>query len=283
MGKINRKALLISLLLTVACGILLFGYIRSLKVPAAETQKTSIPVAVRDIAIGEAVATVDIRMQEISSDSVPEGIITDKAEIEGKVASKGILTGEPFRQERLTTLDTLPLSYNLPTGYRAVSIFVNESNLLSMQVLPGDHVDLIASWTLKPKDGDEIQLTHTVLQNLEVLALGLNRVPNEKAGNPSTESNNVADPPKTITLAVTPEQAEKVVFNAQYSSFTLALRGQGDEEIAKTNGALIIDMVPDRLLPFALMPGESSKSGTESGSGSGSATTGGSGAAAAVP
>ena len=150
--------------------------------------------------------------------------------------------------------------------------------------MPGDYIDLIASWSLKTKEGDEIQLTYTVLQNIQVLAMGPNRVLSDNAGKPATGSNNVEDMPKTVTLAVTPQQAEQVIFNTQYNSFTMALRGHGDEEMVETEGALITDMVPERLLPFAVMPGEASKSGSSSGGGdTGGSTTGGSGAAAAVP
>ncbi len=284
MGKINKKALIISLLLTVVCALLLFGYMRTLKTPAAETPKTSIPVSVRDIGVGEAIKPEDIRMLEVGTDSVPEGILTDRTELEGKYAGAAILVGEPFRELRLTTKEELPLSHNLPAGLRAVSIFINEANLLSMQIVPGDRIDLIASWSLKTKEGDEVQLTNTVLQDIGVLAIGPNRVLEDNAVKPATASNNVEDMPKTITLAVTPEQAEQVIFNTQYSSFTLALRGYGDDEVIKTEGVVITDMIPQRLLPFAVMPGEASKSGSSSGgSAADGSSDGGSGAAAAIP
>lgn len=235
-----------------------------------ERPKTSIPVAVREMRIGEQITSADIRMQELSADSLPEGIVTDRTDIEGFYARDVILPGEPFREQRLAKKEDLSLSFNLPDGYRAVSLFVNESNLLSMQVLTGDYVDVIASWSLKTKEGDEVQLTKTVLQNIEILALGPNRALDDKAGLPSREGYSVDDMPKTVTLAVTPEQAEVLVFNAQFSSFTLALRGMGDEGMDETDGAVVIDMIPERFMDVAVQPGEAS--GTSSG---GTQATGG--------
>lgn len=265
MGKVNRKALIISLVLTIVCALVLFNYVRNLKTPVEAKPKTSILVSVRDIRPGEVVLAADLRELEVSSDSVPEGILTDKAVIEGMFAKEAILTGEPFREQRLVKREALPLAQNLPEGYRAVSIFVNESNLLSMQIMTGDYVDVIASWTVTPKTGEAIQLTKIVMQNIQVLALGPNRVLDENAGNPNRDSNNIEDMPKTVTLAVTPEDAERLIFNTNNSAFTLALRSKTDNKIIDTDGTIMTDLIPERLLPFAAMPGEM---GSTSGSGS---------------
>lgn len=274
MGKLNKKALIFSLLLTVICGALLYGSFRNQQVPAEERPKTSIPVSVREIQIGELVVAADIRMEEISSDSLPEAILTDSAAIEGMYAKGVILPGEPFREQRLVKKEELSLAYNLPDGYRAVSLFINESNLLSMQVMTGDFVDVIASWSMPTKEGAEVQLTQTVLQNIEILALGPNRTLGEKAGLPNIGANSVEDMPRTATFAVTPEEAEMLVFNAQFSSFTLALRGTDDKEITKTDGAVVTDMIPERFQSIAVMPGDKAaeSGGTTDGSGTAGTT-----------
>lgn len=256
MGKLNKKALIISLLLTVVCGILLYGAFRNQQVPVQDRPKTSIPVAVREIREGEQLTSADIRMQEISADSIPEGILLTNAEIEGLFAKEVILPGEPFREQRLVEREALSLAYNLQDGYRAISLFVNESNLLSMQIMTGDYVDIIASWTVPTKEGAAIPVTSTVLQNIQVLALGPNRVLDSQMGLPNRGAYSVDDMPRTVTFAVTPQQAEQLVYNAQNTTFTLALRGTDDNALEETEGAIGIDMVPERLLPVAQMPGE---------------------------
>ena len=266
MGKINRKALIISLVLTVVCAVVLLNYMRNLKVPTAERAKTAILVSVRDILPGEVIAAADVRSIEISADSVPEGIVLDKASIEGKYAKEAILLGEPFREKRLVKLEELSLAYNLEDGYRAVSVFVNESNILSMQIMTGDYVDVIASWSLVTKGGDPVKLTKIVLQRVKVLAIGPNRILDEKAGTPKRDVYNLDDMPKTVTLAVSPKDAEILVFNTVNSAYTLALRGKDDDKIDKTDGAIVTDMLPQRLLPFAVMPGEASGTGSSASS-----------------
>jgi Flp pilus assembly protein CpaB len=266
MGKINRKALIISLILTVVCAVVLFNYIRNLKAPTTERAKTAILVSVRDILPGDVITAVDVRSIEISTDSVPEGIVMDKAAIEGKYAKEAILLGEPFREQRLAKLEELSLAYNLADGYRAVSLFVNESNLLSMQIMTGDYVDVIASWSLDTKNGDPVKLTKTVLQRIQVLAIGPNRVLDELAGAPKRDVYNLEDMPKTVTLAVTPKDAEILVFNSVNSNYTLALRGKDDDKVETTDGAVVTDMIPQRFLPFAVMPGGASSANSSTSS-----------------
>jgi len=62
-------------------------------------------------------------------------------------------------------------------------------------------------------------------------------------------------------LAVTPEDAERLIFNTNNSAYTLALRGKHDDKIIDTKGTIVTDMVPQRLLPYAAMPGDIISSG----------------------
>ena len=279
MGKVNRKALIISLILTVVCALVLFNYMRNLQTPAAEKKVSSILVSTRDIKPGEMIIATDLRMAEVSADSIPEGILDNKTAIEGMYAREVILMNEPFRDRRLAKREDLSLANNLPKGFRAVSLFVNESNLLSMQMMTGDFVDVIATWTPQAKIGDPLPLTKIVMQNVLVLSLGPNRVLDEKAGSPNRGGNNPEDIPRTITLAVKPEDAELLVFVSGNANFTFALRGKGDAAIVETEGAIGTDMLSDRLKPYVAMPGESfsTPSGT-TGSTSGGTTSDNTGA-----
>ncbi len=256
MGKLNKRALLISLVLTAICALVLFNYIRNMQTPAAESAKTDILVSVKDFNPGEIITPEDIRVVKVSSDSVPEGIIFDKLYIEGMYANVPILIGEPFREERLAKKEELSLANKLEKGYRAFSIFINEANLLSMQLVPGDKIDIIATWTFETKENLSFPYSYTILQNIEVLSLGPNRVADAESSMPNRGGYNIDDMPKTITLAVTPQQAETLALNAQNSTISVALRGLDDENTENTEGAIIVDQLSKRLLPFALKPGD---------------------------
>lgn len=116
------------------------------------------------------------------------------------------------------------LAEKLKDGERAVSIPISGAAGVSGMVNPNDCVDIIGSFTLPAENGnpDETELvTLTVLQNITVLATG-----NESfTGTRTARQSNY----NSVTLLVTPEQAELLVFTQQIKGrLSLALRRRGD-------------------------------------------------------
>jgi pilus assembly protein CpaB len=122
--------------------------------------------------------------------------------------------------------ETLSLSLN--PGFRAYTLAVNETSGVGNLIRPGNHVDVIA----KIVSGGR-SLTSFVYQNLQVLAVGqkLNFL-RRTSGNqpPGDGSENIDAGYATVTLAVTPEQAETLMY-LEGQSIRLLLRAPGDEEI----------------------------------------------------
>lgn len=265
MAKLNRKALIVSLIFTLVSGVLLFYYISTLQTPETPIERVSVPVSARDIKVGEIIGADDISTLEVEKGSVPPNILILREEVEGKYAATDILAGEFFRTQRLTERGDMSLAFNIEPGYRAVSVFIDESHLLSMQLQVGDRVDVLASWTLSTKAGDDVNLTKTVLQNIKVLSLGENRFEESAISEPNAEQavEEAIETPETITLELTLQDAETLVYNTQFATFSFALRGRGDEAVVRSDAAILTDMIPRRLLPYAVMPGEAATGGVE--------------------
>lgn len=240
--KVNKKALIISLFLALVSCFLVFNYIRNLERPETEQPKIKLLVAARDIQVGEEIKSADIHVIEISEDSLPAGVINDRKKVEGQYAKEAIIIGEPFRQERLTGLNELSLSFNIPDGMRAVTVFVNEDNIFSSQLRVGDKIDVIGNYEVEDLEGRKIKTSRMILQDVEVLSIGSSRV---KVN--STKDSLVSDEsklPKTVTLCVTPTDAEKLAFTSSYASYTFALRGSKDDKKSNTPGTIIEQLVP---------------------------------------
>lgn len=76
-----------------------------------------------------------------------------------------------------------------------------------------------------------------ILQNILVLGMGqLQDVPEE----PRTEL------PKTVTLAVTLQEAERLALGEEMGVLKMALRRVGDHDIVLTQGVIREDLVTDR-------------------------------------
>lgn len=243
--KINIKALIISLIFAlISCGFV-FGYIKSLEEPAPEVKVIKLLVASRNMKVGEEIKSADISTVDIPENSLPEGIINDRKSIEDMYVREPIITGEPFRPERLAQWEELTLSFSIPDGMRALSVFVNENSVFSNQLRVGDKVDVIGNYTIKIKDGDndkEIKLSNTIIQNVEVLAVGSDRVRHNTGEN--SESSDETRLPRAITLCVYPEEAEKLAYTSAFAGFVIALRGNKDDEFVETPGIIIEDLIP---------------------------------------
>ena len=127
------------------------------------------------------------------------------------------------------------LAGNIKSEMRAVSVNCSGAASVSGMVRPNDHVDVIASFSF-PKFGTDgrtaIQelVTYTILQNVHVLATG-----KETANSLSGQGGAFnAGSYSTVTLEVTPREAEMLVFAEQIKGrISLALRSPSDTTYEK--------------------------------------------------
>lgn len=244
--KTNKKALIISLVFALVCCGFVYYYVSNLDKPEESKPKTKILVATRNIDAGEEIKAADIDAFDVSEDSVPMGILNDRTLIEGSYAMEPIIMGEPFRQERLSKREDMTLAFNIPEGMRAISVFVNENTIFSNQLKVGNRVDVIGNYNIETIGDKKINLSKLTIQDVEVLAIGSSRV-NSKSGNAGADTVNEANLPKTVTLCVTPQDAEKMSYITTFADFTFALRGHEDDAKVNTPGTVI-----DNIAPYSL-------------------------------
>jgi pilus assembly protein CpaB len=122
------------------------------------------------------------------------------------------------------------LSADVQPHFRAMSIDVNNSASVSGMVRPGDHVDVIGTFNFpdddgKIKRGDPV--TCTILQKVLVLATGSTTAKSR----PRPQGMGGTTGYSTVTLAVTPREAEMLAFAEQIRGrLVLTLRGRTDTE-----------------------------------------------------
>ncbi len=241
--KTNKKALLISLIFALIACVLVYTMISKQNKPDEVKPKVKILVAARNINAGEKIQAQDINTMDVSEDSLPAGAVNDRTSIEGFYARESIILGESFRKERLAEADQLALSFNIPEDMRAFTVYVNEDTLFSNQLRVGDRVDVIGNFEVEAIDNKSIKTSKIFLQNIEILAIGSNRI-QKNTGNSGTNTVDESQLPKTVTLCVTPVDAEKMAFATNYASYTFALRGQKDDKNVLTPGTVIDQLVP---------------------------------------
>ena len=145
--------------------------------------------------------------------------------------------GEALLQIHLES-NTQVFSSTLENGNRALTTEVDEVNSISGLLRPSDHIDLMATAHGTGKAANSAETTFTLLSNVEVLATGqLTR---------KAEGTNQARMYTTITLSVSPEDAERIVVAKNSGRLTAVLRNPDDEKANPTHAMSIDDVVPKK-------------------------------------
>jgi len=175
----------------------------------------------------------NFEMKEIVASAVPPDAFTDLASLTKKYTSITILAGDVMTPNRILDKDVIPsLSFAVPQGKRAVTLAVSRTTGVGGYMQQGDYVDVIASF----KQGTADSITKIVLQDILVLAAG-----NTYAFDPgiATAAPAIAAAKmELVTLAVTPEELERLVFLDSSVNFRLVLKNPKDKgEQITTKGA----------------------------------------------
>jgi pilus assembly protein CpaB len=145
----------------------------------------------------------------------------------GAVVRDRISAGEPVIHGKLVRPGERGfLAAVLSPGTRAVSVAVNAVSGNAGLIFPGDRVDIILTQTLEnhQEDPGNRMVGETVVRHARVIAVDQRVSPQEaKEGH----ANPVA---RTITLEVTPQQAEIVTVSAELGRLNLSLRSLANAE-----------------------------------------------------
>ncbi len=207
---------------------------RSGPAPKAEdTTMKDLVVAVRPLPVGATIKPEDVKVVKVPASQFPKGGISTVEEVIDRPVISNILAEEPVHEGRLAARGSgLGLAPIIPKGMRAVTIRVNDVAGVAGFVLPGMRVDVLVTGR-PPNNADEGTVTITVLQNILVLSAG-------QTIQPDAEGKAINAP--TVTLLVTPEQAETLTLAANEGRVQLVLRNGSDQSIAKTKGKALSEL-----------------------------------------
>jgi pilus assembly protein CpaB len=200
---------------------------------AAEAFRTAtqdIVVAAQDLAPGTMINEELIKKGTIKTTpwpkaSIPVGAFSTPNQVIGKTNRVKIVANEPILESRLAG-EGAGLTVRLEAGKRAVAVRVDEIIGVSGFIVPDDRVDVIVTTTPPGNGSQENRVAKIVLQNKRVLSVAQST--EQKDGKPQLA--------RSITLEVSPEDAEKLSLASQDGQIALALRALGDDGQANTAG-----------------------------------------------
>jgi pilus assembly protein CpaB len=227
---------LVSLLLFTGLGLGLVGYLAtrppttvSIATPEAPPAPLMIDVfaAARGLPAGTLMKEADFTRHAVPSANVPKGALTDspetRAELSGALLRRYLDAGSTLMAgDVLQPRDRGFLAAVLAPGSRAISVGVDAVTGNGGLIWPGDRVDVILTQEMGEK---EARLSHRfvaemVLNDVRVVAVDQSII----QGAITTLDNVTGRLARTVTLEVTPQQAEKAAVAERLGKLTLAIR-----------------------------------------------------------
>jgi pilus assembly protein CpaB len=204
-------ALVIALLLAAFATIVLVSYIQGVEHRTNRGQVlVDVFVAKQDIPAGVTGDTLSqqglIERRSVTTNVRPPGAITSLEQISGRLTAAAIFKGETIIQQRFVLPGAaLKGVLPIPPGKQAISVQVAQPPGVGGFVQPGDQVSLIVQ---APRSTGNF--VHYLIQNLDVLAVGT-RVVSGAGLEPAAQQQQQGGC-CLLTFAVTPAQAEQIVF-----------------------------------------------------------------------
>ncbi len=198
---------------------------------------TNIFVAIKDIGIGDPVTTELVKLEEWPENKVPAGAITNLQQLEDRRARVRFFPGEPILEAKLLPKgeEMSSASDVVPKGMRVVAVRVDAQSSGGYLLLPGDRVDVMVHLAANASVSVPETLTRTILQNVKVFAVD-DIFSREKDG-----KNTIAA--KTVSLLVTPKQAELLTLARSIGEIQLAIRNADDSSVTETEGATLHELL----------------------------------------
>lgn len=230
--KKQHRTLIVMLVAVMTAALGSYGIYRAvLRMPVREVEVASVQVVVaaQPLTMGTRLDANHLRVVDWPSRNPVAGAFSDPKELVNRGLISAIAENEPITMTKVASLEAgAGLPPVIPEGMRAISVKVNEVVGVAGFVVPGTIVDVLV--TVRESDGKQDQpMTRTVVSKVQVLTAGTKYDQEKsKSGEPI--------PTSVVTLAVVPEDAERIALAGNEGKITLALRNPLDTLATDTKG-----------------------------------------------
>jgi pilus assembly protein CpaB len=237
---VRPQSILISALALVFGGSAAVGvnaFVRN-KAPAGVVATVPVVVAVLDIPRGSTITADLVKVRDYPKDAAPEGAIAKPGDVIDRTVFIPLVKGDAVVESKLAPKGMgKGLASLVPSGMRAVTIQTpNVASGVAGFVLPGNRVDVLLTVT---DSGGSVQTgggsTTTLLQNVEILAVDQRM---EAPAENKVDSKDL----RSVTLLVTPHQANLLDLGQNKGTLHLALRNLEDRQDARAAPVTLADL-----------------------------------------
>lgn len=199
---------------------------------AAKENTTEIVRMKKDVKIGQEITEKDVEIVEVGAYNLPADVLKKSEDVVGKYVSSELLAGEYVLPGKIsdTPASENAYLYNLTGEKRAISVTIPSfAGGLSDKIISGDIVSVIA---VDYRESGETVVPDE-LQYVEVIAVTDKEGYDEDEVVVTTDGEEEPDLPETVTLLVTPAQANILAELEADGEIHLSLVYRGTSENAQ--------------------------------------------------
>lgn len=212
----RRTTIIVAILLALGTGWLTLTYLRSFSsANGGAVRSRPVLVATKDIPARAPISPDSVAVVERPANEADPDALSAVPHVRGAIALISIPAGSALTESKVGHPADVGLAVRLRPGQRAVSIAVDRVKDVSGLLESGDHVDVIADISRGPGVAPRAA---TIMRDVMVLAVG--PALETASASPSPDQQNAA----TVTLAVTPKQANLLTLADINTTLRLALR-----------------------------------------------------------
>ena len=257
MKRSNRLVLLIGIFLALVAFVLIVLMFQGggSGSPQASAPPTTVQVVVAaaDINLGATIQEADLTLREIPVEERPAGAFGATALVVGQVARTPVTAGQLITTVTLGATNGVLTEVEVPAGFVAMSIRVNQTSGVGTIVKPGDFIDLVTGFTADniklvipdlenttddvfvygsyPSDQYNGTTVKAIAQGVQVLGTVLPPPPTDANGQPVVAANNAVilnDREQLLIVSVPTQLAELVKFAQMQGDISIVLRSSED-------------------------------------------------------
>ncbi len=199
-----------------------------------DSDYTNVIVATEQIPVRTKITADMIDSKAIPSSQVHGSALLNSQAVIGSTTNVPLFPGEQIISQKLVSPGETSnsLSYSITPGKRAMAIAVNEVVGVGNMVLPGDNVDVLALVGVEDENRNSTTYASLIIQDIRVLAV--NQILH-------TEQTSIAG--NTVTLEVSPQEAQELALATESGNIRLLLRSATETDDASIQPSRVSDLI----------------------------------------
>ncbi len=232
-----KVSFIIAIIVGAVATIGVYAYLENEKneLQKPKVQVRNIVVAATNLMPGTRLDRTNIKISQWPEDLVPDGTFNNIDTLDQRIVNTPIVKNEPVLVNKMAAMgSSAGFSSLIPPGKRAMTVSVDMFSGVSGFILPNTRVDVLM--TVSTISRREDSTTRIILEDVRVLAVD------------QTTQTNENDPitVKSVTLLVTPQQAEKLALASTEGRLVLTLRNTSDRAQQATSGVRLKELVKEK-------------------------------------